>query len=101
MITVFERIPEIFVERYDSQFQTWAREFRRRGPKCAIPFDLMPGEIRLLDAGGRKIVKGCWLQAEVDRERPSMPRVVVKPATDHDAEMIERHSRDLRKWMLQ
>src|SRR5579872_2939388 len=27
MMTVFERIPDLFVQHYDSSFQIWAREF--------------------------------------------------------------------------
>jgi hypothetical protein len=33
MLTVFEKIPDLFVQHYDVSFQTWAREFRKRGPK--------------------------------------------------------------------
>lgn len=53
MITVFEHIPDIFVERYDMAFRTWASEFRKRGHRCAIPFDKLPGEPTLLDEAGR------------------------------------------------
>ena len=47
MITVFERIPEFFVELYDAQFQIWAREFRKRGYECAIVFSRPPGTVGL------------------------------------------------------
>jgi hypothetical protein len=38
VITIFEQIPEVFVEHYDAQFQAWGREFRARGELCAIVF---------------------------------------------------------------
>lgn len=91
MITVFERIPDVFVNHYDSSFQVWAREFRKRGPRCAIPFDRRPGEVPLLDAGGRVIFKGAWLVAEVDRSEPQNPRLVIRPEDDRAADEIARH----------
>lgn len=101
MITVFEKIPDMFVEMYDAQFQTWAREFRNRGRRCAIVFNLEPGKVPLLDAEGRRIAAGCWLEAEVDMERPQMPRVIIRPATEHDEEMISKHCRAMRPHVLQ
>lgn len=95
MNTVFERLPELFVDHYDSSFQVWAREFRRRGPRCAIPFDRRPGEVPLLDAGGRPIFRGAWLVAEVDRSEPQNPKIVIKPEDDQAAEAIARHVREM------
>jgi hypothetical protein len=95
MITVFERIPDFFVQLYDEQFQQWAREFRTRGQYQAIVFEPVPGRIALLDMHGQPVWKGCWLEAEVDRSQPQTPRVVIKPRTDHDAEMIERHVKEM------
>lgn len=100
MITVFEKIPALFVEAYDASFQVWAREFQKRGPRCAIPFARPPGEPVLLDQAGRPIQAGAWFEAEVDRSGPA-PRVVIRPATEHDAEMIARHVRDLQGMRLQ
>lgn len=101
MITVFERIPDLFVELYDPQFQTWAREFRTRGTECAIVFNLPPGKVPLLDGEGRRIAAGCWLSAEIDRSRPQTPRVIIRPKTEHDEEMIAKHCREMRLHVLQ
>lgn len=101
MITVFERIPDLFVELYDFQFQTWAREFRTRGKRCAIEFQRVPGQAVLLGPDGKPAQVGCWLEAEVDRSRPQEPRVVIKPATEHDEEMIAKHCRAMRGHVLQ
>lgn len=95
MITVFEKIPDLFVEMYDFQFQTWAREFRARGPKCAIVFRRRPGEVALLDAEGRTIERGAWLEAHFDGVR-----IVVRPASEHDEEMIARHVREMSGHVL-
>jgi hypothetical protein len=100
MITVFERIPDLFVQIYDPQFRVWAAEFARRGPKCAIVFDRPPGVPALLDEEGRVVAAGCWLEAEVDRSRSDV-RVVIRPASEHDAEMIARHCREMLPHVLQ
>lgn len=101
MITVFERIPDLFVELYDPQFKTWAAEFRMRGPKCAIVFTPVPGSAPVFDGEGRIVAAGCWLLAEMDRSQPQMPRVVIRPATNHDEEMIAKHCRAMRSRVLQ
>ena len=100
MNTVFERIPEVFVDHYDSSFEVWAREFRKRGPECAIPFDRRPGETVLLDAGGRPIFKGAWFVAEVDRSDLERPRMVIKPKDGFNEDLIERHVQQMaRHWV--
>lgn len=95
MITVFEKIPDLFVQHYDSSFQVWAREFRTRGRRCAIPFDRAPGVPVILGPDGKPSWKGAWLVAEVDRTEPQRPRVVIKPADEAAAEAIERHTREM------
>lgn len=101
MLTVFEKIPDLFVEIYDPQLKTWAAEFRTRGPKCAIVFNPAPGAKPLFDGEGRMVAAGAWLAAEVDRSQPQNPRVIIRPATEHDEEMIARHCRELRPHVLQ
>lgn len=100
MLTVFDRVPELFIELYDAQFAQWAREFRKRGQYAAIVFDLPPGVPAILGPDGDPIWRGCWLAAEVDRSQPQVPRVVIRPRTEHDAEMIERHCREMRPHRL-
>lgn len=95
MMTVFERIPDLFVQHYDSSFQIWAREFRKRGDRCAIPFDRVPGRPVILGPDGQPPWIGAWMEAEIDRSQPQMPRVVIRPASDKDAELIERHTREM------
>lgn len=100
MITVFEKIPEIFVQRYEPQFEMWAREFQKRGNYAAIVFDRTPGQPVLLGADGKPVWRGAWFEADVDRSRPEHIRVVIKPRTGHDEELVERHCRELAPWML-
>jgi hypothetical protein len=98
--TVFEKIPDLFIDHYDSSFQVWAREFQKRGRRCAIPFDRRPGEIGLLDAGGRPIFKGAWFVAEVDRSEPQNPKMVIKPEDDFNADLVERHVQQMSRFWL-
>ncbi len=97
MITTFERIPELFIEIYDSSFQVWAREFRTRGPKCAVEFIRVPGSPALLDAECRVIRKGAWLVAELQGDGV----MKISPASDRDADIIARHTREMHKHVLQ
>jgi hypothetical protein len=101
MITEFERIPGLFVELYRRQFEIWAREFRKRGKRCAIVFNPAPGAAPLFDGEGRIIAAGCWLEADIDRSQPQMPRVIIRPASEHDEEMIARHVKTMSRHVLQ
>lgn len=101
MLTVFERVPDVFVEMYDAEFRVWAAEFRRRGVRQAIEFRRRPGVPVLLDGEGRPIVAGAWLEAEVDLSRAACPRVVIRPASAADEEAIARHCREMRSHVLQ
>lgn len=100
MITVFERIPDVFVHAYDDQLQAWGREFRRRGPRCPIIFRRAPGSPVILDETGRPIMAGAWLTADIE---PSVngPRMVVRPADDLAEELIAEHVRAMRGFMMQ
>ena len=94
MITVFERIPDLFLRAYDGQFQTWAREYKTRGNRCCVVFDSAPGVPQLLDGEGRKIIRGAWLEAE-QQDRYTM---VIKPADDFSADLIARHTKEMERW---
>lgn len=96
MITVFEKIPDPFVQAYDGQFQTWAREFRTRGTRCCVEFMRRPGAPALLDGEGREIKRGAWLTAVVDKSRPQEPKIVIRPADDFAEEVIAKHTREMR-----
>lgn len=98
MITVFEKIPEQFVQAYDAQFQTWAREFRTRGPRCCVEFARPVGTAVLLDEGGRPIKFGAWLTAEVDKSKPQEPKIVIRPADGFAEELIARHTKDMQRF---
>lgn len=98
MLTVFERIPDQFVQAYDAQFQTWAREFRTRGPRCCVEFTRPPGTPVLLDGEGRPIKRGAWLVAEVDKSKPQEPKIVIRPADDFAEDVIERHTKEMQRF---
>jgi hypothetical protein len=100
MITVFENIPDIFVEKYDAQFCQWGREYRKRGRKVAIAFDVLPGEALKLDQEGRFIWTGAWLTADVEQLN-GRQAMVIRPASDWDKNLIEVHCWHLKRHMLQ
>jgi len=100
MVTDFERVPGFFVELYRDQFEMWAREFKVRGRRVAIVFNPPPGSTPVFDGEGRMVAAGCWLEAQVEITA-GQPRVVIKPATDLDEEMIARHCAEMRRHVLQ
>lgn len=101
MLTIFEKIPDLFIELYDAQFQQWAREFRTRGRYAAIVFNRPAGTPIQMDESGQPVWHGCWLSAEIDSTLIGGPRVVIKPRTEHDEEMILRHCREMSPHWLQ
>lgn len=114
MITVFEKIPDFFVEMYDAQFRQWARELRKRGYYQAIPLYIPPDKpVRYRDDGfpetlneeGEWVARGAWLEAHYDAGNMAgsgqEPRMVIRPRTDQDAELIARHCREMARYRLQ
>lgn len=95
MLTVFEKIPDLFVQHYDSSFQIWAREFRKRGDRCAIPFDRTPGVPVILGPDGQPSWRGAWFVAEVDRSEPQNVRVVIRPENEFAEALVEKHTREM------
>ena len=98
MMTLFDGIPDVFVEKYDAQFLEWARDFRTKGAKCAIVFDVLPGQVPALDVAGNLVWAGAWMTAQVETLRGKRV-MVVRPATDWDRNLIETHCWNLRRWM--
>lgn len=96
MITIFEHIPDLFVQIYDAQFQTWAREFKTRGRRRAIIFVQRFTDDVQYDEERRVVHKGAWLHAEPQDDG----RMIVRPASEHDREMIERHCREMQDVFL-
>jgi hypothetical protein len=96
MLTVFEKIPDQFVQAYDAQFQTWAREFRTRGSRCCVEFARPPGSPVLLDVEGRAVKRGAWLTAEIDKSRPQQPKIVIRPADEFAEDLIARHTKEMQ-----
>jgi len=95
MTTVFERIPDRFVELYDVSFQAWAHNFRQVGEVAMFKLR-RPVEPLVLANEQRRIV-GVRLRAEFDNSDPSRPRMVIRPQTDADEEAIKRHVVDMRQ----
>ena len=98
MHTIFDGIPDVFVDRYDGQFREWAASFRERGKRVAIVFDVLPGQLPTMDAGGNLVWAGAWLVAELETFRGGRA-MVVRPATDWDANLIATHCWQLKRSM--
>ena len=95
MVTVFERIPDSFIELYDVSFQNWAHNFQQVG-EVAIFKLRRPVEPLVLSMNQGRII-GVRLCAEFDNSDPSRPRMVIRPQTDADEEAIKRHVVDMRQ----
>lgn len=92
MITVFEGIPDRFVQIYDREFRYWAANYRRVGRVAAFRLR-RPVEPLVVSRDPRRII-GVRLQADLD-EGGLEPRMVIRPQTDADAEAIARHVVDM------
>lgn len=94
MITVFEKIPDWFVERYDGELCAWAANFAKIGPVKGIvlregPFsDLSP------DAEQGAVLLQVKLIARMERGRE---RVTVGPLTERDEVLIARHCEKMER----
>lgn len=95
---VFEGVPVAVVEHYDAQFKTWGAEIAKRGRRCAIPFDVGPGEKPRVDADGNPIWRGAWFEAELDWSDAARPRLVIRPADEATLELLERHAAEIAGW---
>ena len=98
MVTIFEQIPDPFIQAYDAQFQTWAREFRTRGNRCAVIFDKPPGAPVVLDMEARPVQHGAWLKAHLEAGPNNEKRVVIEPENEFAAELIARHTKEMMRY---
>jgi len=93
MTTDFERIPEEFVDRYMPEIQAWAGNFRTEGNRKGI---VLRGPVRGVPAryealGGVPSIVGVTLVAEREAHR-----MVVRPASEQDEDVIRRHVEAMR-----
>jgi hypothetical protein len=94
MLTVFERIPEYFVERYDEEIRAWAANFKAIGPVKSIVLkegrlsDVSPDE----QAGA--VLRQVKLIAKMERWRD---RVTITPYEQDDERMIANHCEKMEK----
>jgi hypothetical protein len=91
-----EGMPREFAEHYRDAFENWMRTSRWRGGRCAVPFDV-PGGVRGRDAEGREIWAGAWFDGEWD-ESVYGPRFVIRPASEAERDLVERHTAAMRGW---
>jgi hypothetical protein len=94
MVTVFDKIPTYFVERYDEEICAWAKNFPAIGPVKSIVLkegrlsDISPDE----QAGA--VLRQVKLIARMERLRG---RVTITPYDESDERMIANHCRKMEK----
>lgn len=92
MITVFEKIPDFFVERYDEELQAWGHNFGKVGPVKAIVLKEGPFADESPDPSVGPVLIQVKLLARMEREKV---RVTVAPLGEEDEAKIRRHCEKL------
>jgi hypothetical protein len=103
VITVFERIPDYFIERYNEELCAWGENFSKIGPVKSIVLkegrlSLMPdfpGQIITWDREQGPPLKGVKLIAKMERQHD---RVTVAPQTEVDEQIIARHCEKMQRF---
>jgi hypothetical protein len=94
MLTVFEKIPAYFVERYDEEICAWAKNFKAIGPVKSIILkegrlsDVSPDE----QAGA--VLRQVKLIAKMEQWRD---RVTVYPYDETDERLIANHCQKMKE----
>lgn len=92
MITVFDKLPEWFILRYDAEICAWAANFQKIGPVKTFVLregyhsDMSP------DPEIGPVLLGARLIARMEKNRD---RVTISPFDDQDREVIARHCRKM------
>jgi hypothetical protein len=94
MLTVFDRIPDFFVERYDEELQAWGRNFGKIGPIKTIVLKEGPFSDLSPDPEQGAVLLGVKLIAKMERSRD---RVEVSPLSERDEEIIRRHCEKMQR----
>lgn len=94
MLTVFERIPDYFVERYDGELQAWGANFAKIGAVKTIV--LREGGLADLSPNAEQgaVLLAVRLVAKMERQAE---RVTVSPQSEQDEALIARHCEKLER----
>ena len=88
MITVFDNIPDFFVERYNEEIEAWAANFSKVGPVKQVILKEGPFADVSPDPEQGAVLIGVKLIAKMERVRG---RVTVSPMGERDEELIRKH----------
>jgi hypothetical protein len=88
MLTVFERIPDYFAERYDDEMRAWGSNFGKVGPVKTVVLKEGPFADVSPDPEQGAVLIAVKLIAKTERLRD---RVTVAPLTERDEEQIRKH----------
>lgn len=94
MQTVFEKIPEYFVVRYDADMIAWATKFREIGPVKTVVLKEGYFSDPSPDPELGPQLLAVRLLARMERNRT---RVTITPLTDMDEAMIRKHCEKLMR----
>lgn len=94
MLTVFERVPDWFIEKYDAEICAWAQNFQKIGPVKSIVLR----EGRLSDSSPDPEQGPVLLQvrliAKMERRHD---RVTIAPADEQSERLIANHCQKMAR----
>lgn len=94
MLTVFERVPDWFVERYDDEICAWARNFSKIGPVKAIVLR----EGHLADVSPDPEQGAVLLQVKlIAKMECQHERVTIAPADEQSERLIALHCEKMQR----
>lgn len=88
MLTVFEKIPDYFAERYNDEIEAWGRNFGKVGPIKSIVLKEGPFSDLSPDPEQGAVLIQVKLIAKMEKLRE---RVTVSPLSERDEELIRKH----------
>ena len=93
MMTVFERIPDYFVERYMEEIEAWAANFSKIGPVKSIV--LKEGHFADSSPNPEQgaVLLGVKLIAKMEKWAD---KVTISPHSEQDEEVIQKHCRKMQ-----
>lgn len=94
MITVFDRIPDYFVERYNDELVAWGKNFAKIGPVKAIV--LREGFLAAMSPNEEQGAELLQVRLFARHERLK-GRMTVEPYTELDERLIANHCEKMQR----
>jgi hypothetical protein len=95
--TVFEGIPDYFVERYDFDWRRWGSNFKQHG----LNYRVLVREGGLADlspnAEQGPVMLAVDLTAEIERRAGSVHKITIKVADEQSRQVMLRHCEKMQR----